>query len=88
MEVKTDLEIEPMQLNVHMDAINRIDRKIIERTRDGFVYKRNKEIVGYGYVGSSSGPFAVLDDNDFPAVLSHAEAYWRKKGVSLEHRCR
>src|SRR5262245_32846246 len=85
VEVETDLEIEPMQLDVHMDAINHIDRKIIEHaremthrwirnTRNGFVYKRNKEIVGYGYVGSSSGPFAVLDDNDFPAVLAHAES--------------
>ena len=85
VEVKTDLTVEPMHLDIHMDDMHRIDRIIINHarasihkwvgtTRDGFIYKRNDEIVGYGYVGSSSGPFAVLDDNDFPAVLAHAES--------------
>ena len=85
VNVETDLIIEPMQRRLHMDAMNRIDRNIIKHvresvhrwiqtTRDGFVYKRNEEIVGYGYVGSSSGPFAVLDGNDFPAILAHAES--------------
>jgi GNAT superfamily N-acetyltransferase len=85
VEVKTDLKIEPMQLELHMQDIDQIDRELISHTReglhrwittgrDGFVYKRNREIVGYGYVGSSSGPFAVLDENDFPAVLAHAES--------------
>jgi hypothetical protein len=27
----------------------------------------------YGYVGARSGPFALLDASDFPAVLGHAE---------------
>ena len=84
VNLETDLIIEPMQQDIHIEAMNQIDRTIIHHaresihkwiktTRDGFVYKRNEEIVGYGYVGSSSGPFAVLDDNDFPAVLAHAE---------------
>ena len=91
VEVKTDLEIEPMHLDAHLNDINRIDRTILNHAReaihrwvttarDGFIYKRNNEIVGYGYVGSSSGPFAVLDDNDFPAVLSHAEGLLAEKG--------
>ena len=29
--------------------------------------------MGYGYVGRWSGPFALLDPQDFPAVLAHAE---------------
>ena len=85
VNLETDLIIEPMQQDIHIEAMNQIDRIIIHHaresihrwvstTRDGFVYKRNGEIVGYGYVGSSSGPFAVLDDNDFPAVLAHAES--------------
>jgi len=85
VEVKTDLKIEPMQLELHMQDIDQIDRELIGHTReglhwwitkgrDGFVYKRNMEIVGYGYIGSSSGPFAVLDESDFPAVLAHAES--------------
>ena len=40
----------------------------------------NGKIVGYGYVGSGNGPFAVLDDNDFPAVLAHAESLMAEKG--------
>jgi GNAT superfamily N-acetyltransferase len=85
VNLETDLIIEPMQQEIHIEAMNQIDRTIIRHaresihkwiktTRDGFVYKRNEEIVGYGYVGSNSGPFAVLDDNDFPAVLAHAES--------------
>jgi len=90
VNIKSDLRIEPMQLNVHIEQINRIDKEIIGHARgvvhdwiatdrDGMVYKRNGEIVGYGYVGSSSGPFAVLDDNDFPAVLAHAESLMAEK---------
>ena len=91
VDVKTDLKIEPMQHDLHMEDINRIDRVIvgharegvhqwIATNRDGFVYKRSGEIVGYGYVGSNHGPFAVLDDNDFPAVLAHAETLMADKG--------
>lgn len=91
VDVETDLTIEPMHLDIHMYDINRIDSRIINHaresihkwvatTRDGFVYKRNDEVVGYGYVGSSSGPFAVLDDNDFPAALAHAESLMAEKG--------
>jgi len=94
VEVKTDLEIEPMQLKLHTQDINRIDREIINYTRDnlhrwiitgrnGFIYKRNGEIVGYGYVGSSSGPFAVLNENDFPAVLAHAENLMAEKAANF-----
>lgn len=90
VNVKTDLKIEAMHLDTQLEDINRIDKNIINHareaihrwvatTRDGFVYKRNGEIVGYGYVGSSSGPFAVLDDNDFPAVLAHAESLMAEK---------
>ena len=91
VDVKTNLKIEPMQLELHLEDINRIDRELLNHSRasvhqwitsvrDGFVYKRNREIVGYGYVGSGNGPFAVLDDNDFSAVLAHAESLMAEKG--------
>ena len=91
VDFTTDLAIDPMQLNIHLDAMNQIDKQIIGHsrpvvhewiatTRDGFVYKRGGEIVGYGYAGSSSGPFAVLDENDFPAVLAHAESLIAETG--------
>ena len=91
VDVKTDLKFEPLQVSTHLEAINRIDKHIIGHargivhewiatTREGFVYKRNGNIVGYGYVGSSAGPFALLDENDFPAVLAHAESRMAEKG--------
>ncbi len=91
VDFTTDLAIEPMQLSVHLERMNRIDKQIIGHsrpavhewiitTRDGFVYKRGGEIVGYGYAGASSGPFAMLDENDFPAVLAHAENFIAEKG--------
>jgi GNAT superfamily N-acetyltransferase len=91
VDIKTDLKIEPLQLNIHREHIDRIDKEIIGHTRgvvhdwiatnrNGLVYIRDGEIVGYGYVGSGHGPFAVLDDNDFPAVLAHAESLMAEKG--------
>jgi GNAT superfamily N-acetyltransferase len=85
VDIKSDLQFEPMQLEIHLDDINRIDEQVVGHQREaihrwiittrlGYVYKRNGEVVGYGYVGRNSGPFAVLDANDFPAALAHAES--------------
>ncbi|HRQ22868.1 MAG TPA: GNAT family N-acetyltransferase [Anaerolineales bacterium] len=87
----TDLRFDPLDLNRHLEAMNRIDREILghERrsihewlagVRDGFVYTRNGDVAGYGYLGDGNGPFAVLDDDDFPAVLAHAESRMAEKG--------
>jgi len=91
VEVPTDLKFEPLQLDIHLEALKRIDRQIIGHaraavhqwiaiTRDGFVYKRNGEVVGYGYVGDGNGPFALLDENDYPAVLAYAESLLAETG--------
>jgi GNAT superfamily N-acetyltransferase len=85
VDTSTDLRIEPMQHEIHLEEMNKIDQQIVGHVREaihrwvisirkGFVYKRSGEIVGYGYVGSHGGPFALLDENDFPAVLAHAES--------------
>jgi hypothetical protein len=37
-------------------------------------------VVGYGYAGRQSGPFALLDPADFPAVLADAEAAVAREG--------
>lgn len=89
--IDTDLQIEPMKLDAQMEEIRCIDREILNHTREhihrwiatsreGFVYQRAGKIVGYGYVDSSTGPFAVLDENDFPAVLAHAESLMAERG--------
>ena len=91
VEVQSDLEIEPMDPGRYREDINRIDREILAHTREpvhewiasrrrGFVYKRNGEVTGYGYVGSGNGPFALLEDRDFPAVLAHAESLRAEQG--------
>ena len=85
LSYETELNFVPMQTDQeHIEALNQIDRDVIGyarpvdhlwlmRNRQGFVYKRANTAVGYGYVGSSSGPFALLDAGDYPAVLAHAE---------------
>ena len=91
VDLETDLKIEPLHFEFHREDLNRIDREILDHTREhqhqwiattraGFVYKRDGEIVGYGYVGSSTGPFALLDENDFPAVLAHSESFMAERG--------
>ena len=82
---ETYLTFEPMQPNQDLiEALNQIDREVIGyarpvdhlwlmRNRQGFVYKRTNIPVGYGYISSSSGPFAALDASDYPAILAHAE---------------
>ena len=89
--VKTDLSIESMRTDLHLEDINRVDQQVIGHvrgtihrwvatTRAGYVYKRAGEVVGYGYVGGGNGPFAVLDENDLPAVLAHAEGLMADRG--------
>ena len=55
--------------------------------RSGFLYTRQGQPVGYGYSGKRSGPFALLDAQDFPAVLAHAESNavgrWDHFGVEV-----
>ncbi len=91
VDVQTDLKIERMDLNVHLEWMNQIDKELVHHTRkdihewlvsmrEGFVCKRGGVVVGYGYVGGNHGPFAVLDENDFPAVLAHAESLTAEKG--------
>ena len=51
----------------------RADHRWLISQRQGFMYLRDGKPAGYGYVGHWSGPFALIDENDFPAVLGHAE---------------
>jgi hypothetical protein len=83
--LNTDLYIEKMVLTTDtLDMLGEIDQRIIQYRRDvdhtwfsedrtGYLYYREGRPVGYGYAGIRSGPFALLDPEDFPAVLAHAE---------------
>ncbi len=82
---ETDLTIEPMAAEPEtFEILSRIDRVTLGYRRDvdhrwllddrpGYLYRRGLEPMGYGYVGQRAGPFALLDPDDFPAVLAHAE---------------
>lgn len=53
--------------------------------RPAFLYLRNGLAVGYGYAHRDSGPFALLDARDYPAVLAHAEREAAAFGVDRLH---
>jgi GNAT superfamily N-acetyltransferase len=57
-----------------------VDHAWLVGERQGFMFHRSGELVGYGYVGQSSGPFALLDPADTPAVLAHAECIAAERG--------
>ena len=83
---ESDLIIEPADENpASLEALSGLDLAILGHRRDVdhlflmrdrklYLYKRNGTVVGYGYIHRDFyGPFALLNEKDFPAVLSHAE---------------
>lgn len=84
--VKSELTFVPMASTPEtLKILGTIDRQIIGHRRDddhlwlmanrqGYLYCREGQPVGYGYLGVSNGPFALLQEADFPAVLAHAES--------------
>jgi GNAT superfamily N-acetyltransferase len=51
-----------------------VDHRWLRTVREGYLFHEGERLVGYGYVGGLyNGPFGVLDERDWPAVLTHAE---------------
>lgn len=84
--IKGKLEVELMRQSTEtLEMLNKIDRKVLGFSRPkthsyllsnrrGYKYLRpDGAILGYGYVGIESGPFAMLDAAAYPDVLAHAE---------------
>jgi GNAT superfamily N-acetyltransferase len=81
----TDLHIQPLAASPdHIGILNTIDQHIMGyqrptdhqwllENRTGHLYYRDGQPVGYAYTGEQNGPFALLNETDFPAVLTHAE---------------
>jgi GNAT superfamily N-acetyltransferase len=78
-----DLAIIPITAD-HLSALGNLDLAVhghrrdedhawLMKNRSGFLLLRQDRPVGYGYVGPFSGPFAMLDEADFPTALAHAE---------------
>jgi hypothetical protein len=86
VEVATDLTIETLTATLEtLEVLAALDKSVLGFRRDvdhawllsgreGYLYRRDDQPVGYGYVGFNSGPFALLEAADFPAVLAHAES--------------
>ena len=84
VEVESDLAFTPMDENP-LQATAEIDEAILGharpldhawllRERAGYYYRRAGKVVGYGYIHKDFyGPFAALNEADFPAILAHAE---------------
>lgn len=93
--VESDLVIQPFAAPPQSLAVLRaLDTQVLGYTRDadhawlalerqGYFYLRNDKPVGYGYIGDRSGPFAVLEESDWPAVLAHFEAEAAAQGVDF-----
>jgi ribosomal protein S18 acetylase RimI-like enzyme len=85
VRVNTDLEFEPVRASREvLQTLGSLDELLLGYRRDvdhtwllgnrqGYLYYRRGQPAGYGYVGQRSGPFALLEAGDFPAVLAHAE---------------
>lgn len=90
--VNSDLDIEPIEVSPQTTQILAdLDKKILGFSRDadhrwlltdrgGYLYYRDGQPVGYGYLGVRNGPFALLEIDDFPAVLAHAESLAAAQG--------
>lgn len=63
-----------------------VDHRWFRTEREGYLYRRGRKAVGYGYVGlpdgAGSGPFAVLEAADLPAAMAHAESRRLELGAS------
>jgi GNAT superfamily N-acetyltransferase len=94
-EEAAGLEVKPLCADsAVLSVVNRIDREILGyereldhqwllKDRKGYLYLREGEPVGYGYVGSWAGPFAMRETSDYPAVLAHAETQMAESGGEL-----
>jgi len=86
VDVATGLAFEPLAPGpAALAELRNIDRNLLDFARDadhefllgdrqGTLYRRSGRAVGYGYDGKGTGPIALLEASDFPAVLAHAEA--------------
>jgi GNAT superfamily N-acetyltransferase len=70
MTVDLLAEIDRANLGFRRD----VDHEWLRTVREGYLFREGSRLVGYGYVGGAyNGPFGVLDERDWPAVLAHAE---------------
>jgi GNAT superfamily N-acetyltransferase len=92
VEVTTDLTVEHAAPGPEtLAALRVIDAAVLGFARDAdhaflldnrraCLYRRGGQVVGYGYFGNRTGPIALLEPSDFPAVLARAETEAAERG--------
>jgi GNAT superfamily N-acetyltransferase len=95
LAISTDLDFEHVSSSATvLESLRTVDETVLELHRDvdhawllgeraGYFYRRGGRVVGYGYLGPSAGPFALLDPRDYAAVLAHAEAEAARRGADF-----
>jgi GNAT superfamily N-acetyltransferase len=90
--LESDLHFERASADVSTLAVIRaIDLELLGFRRDathahllqdrqGYLYLRGNQVVGYGYLGNGTGPMALLEESDVPAALAHAERRAAERG--------
>ena len=93
LPVTSSLAMVPMNDSSEtLNILAAIDSEIVDHRRDshhrflmsdrqGFLYLRAGQAVGYGYVGTKSGPFALLDGADYADALTAAESKAASMGL-------
>lgn len=99
VSVPSDITYKPIEASSDvLETLGNLDVALLGHRRDsdhtwllsdrsGYLYYRNGQPVGYGYLGYRNGPFALLDPIEFPAILAHAEncaAQNRREKIGLE----
>lgn len=94
IQVESDLEFVPAENSrATMETLAELDRAILGHTREAdheylmgarelLFYRRAGKVVGYGYLAAGTGPVALLETRDFPAVMAHAERAALARGDS------
>ena len=99
VRIETDLTIQRVTaMPQTLAEMRKIDKFVLDHTRDVdhefllaerrcYLYRRGAEVVGYGYMGGPGGkfmgPFALVEESDFPAVLAHAETEVHEHGEAF-----
>ena len=89
-----DLAVEPIRDDETIAAQREIERQVLGHRRSdaemrflldhrqGTLYRRRDRVVGFSFLGpDGSGPMAVLEPDDLPAVLLHVEDLARSTGL-------
>jgi GNAT superfamily N-acetyltransferase len=81
----SDLEVRPLAPSPHdLDLLNGLDQRLLGHIRQldhtfwlsykqGCLFYRRGELLGYGYIHKEGGPFLLADTAAYPAALSFAE---------------